>query len=358
MSRDEFVIGLEFAFGPFAHPDWREKLREAMLRFTDKASAETIRVRGRYVTNYHDYSAAEQADTTYLTDTQLRDFALFDSLHGGLERGTGLLWEERALEHVLEGKGDGWRDVEVCRTDLLQAFPSKINDSDALLMPLPAVLPDIGPVIDVAEALCRLAYGTASFDTQVFQNASGELIFRAPDGSELEVREDGHLPSHVEAYQASSRRLYEALRDGSLASYAERRDGKVVIVPRVYWNGVNPRLLHQIYRGLPPGMQGAGSPLLLSRKAFEQWRGDWVEGESSAQQHDQPNRAPSVKAGRPPSDDDILAKADEMKQRGLTGYEIASQMRLEAGFENVSTIAVRELIKGRWKAPGRPKNGA
>jgi hypothetical protein len=71
----------------------------------------------------------------------------------------------------------------------------------------------------------------------------------------------------------------------------------------------------------------------------------------------QKTRAPSMKSGRPPSDDLILAKADEMKARGLDGRKIAAQMRLEVGFEDVSTIAVRELIKGRWER-GRPKKTA
>lgn len=66
-------------------------------------------------------------------------------------------------------------------------------------------------------------------------------------------------------------------------------------------------------------------------------------------------RAPSVKGGYPPDDVVILAKADEMKVRGLTGYQIASSMRHEHGFENVGTTSVRDLIKGRWKPGGRPK---
>jgi hypothetical protein len=71
-----------------------------------------------------------------------------------------------------------------------------------------------------------------------------------------------------------------------------------------------------------------------------------------------PSRAPAVKAGHPPTDDIILKKADEMKARGLTGYEIASKMRHEPGFADVATIYVRDLIKGRWKG-GRPRgNGA
>ena len=70
------------------------------------------------------------------------------------------------------------------------------------------------------------------------------------------------------------------------------------------------------------------------------------------------SRAPAAKAGRPPSDMEILRKANEMKARGLDGRTLAKQMRLEAGFENVATTAVRELIKGRWKPGGRPKKGA
>jgi hypothetical protein len=59
-------------------------------------------------------------------------------------------------------------------------------------------------------------------------------------------------------------------------------------------------------------------------------------------------RAPSVKKGKPPSDESILAKADEMHGRGMGCYAIASAMRDEPGFENVSVTAVRELLKGRW----------
>lgn len=69
-------------------------------------------------------------------------------------------------------------------------------------------------------------------------------------------------------------------------------------------------------------------------------------------------RAPSVKTGRAPSIDAILAKADEMKSRGLTGRKIAQTMRLEPGFENVATTEVRDLIIGRWKPSGRPKKTA
>jgi hypothetical protein len=69
------------------------------------------------------------------------------------------------------------------------------------------------------------------------------------------------------------------------------------------------------------------------------------------------DRSPSVKRGRAPEDDAIQAKADEMKGRGMTSYKIAGEMRKEPGFENVPTVRVRELIRGRWPR-GRPKKKA
>lgn len=68
-------------------------------------------------------------------------------------------------------------------------------------------------------------------------------------------------------------------------------------------------------------------------------------------------RAPSVKSARPPTDKEILAKADEMKARGINGRNIAKEMRLEPGFENTPNETVRELIKGRYPQ-GRPKKVA
>ncbi len=65
-------------------------------------------------------------------------------------------------------------------------------------------------------------------------------------------------------------------------------------------------------------------------------------------------RAPSVKSARPPTDEEILAKADEMKGRGINGRNIAKEMRLEPGFEHTPNETVRKLIKGRY-LQGRPK---
>ncbi|WP_146032584.1 hypothetical protein [Sphingobium sp. SA916] len=128
LSRDEFSFMESCRYGPFAEGGWPDALRVAMASFADLASAENIRVRGRYVANYSDHSAAAKADTEYLSDTQSRDFACFDSLYGGLERGAGLVWETDVLGRALEGRGDGWRDVEVCRAELLKAFPLTVRE--------------------------------------------------------------------------------------------------------------------------------------------------------------------------------------------------------------------------------------
>ncbi|MXO74853.1 hypothetical protein GRI40_06415 [Altererythrobacter aerius] len=64
-------------------------------------------------------------------------------------------------------------------------------------------------------------------------------------------------------------------------------------------------------------------------------------------------RASPHKKGRPPAEDTILAKADEMHASGMNGREIAKLMRLETGFENVGNNLVRDLIEGRYPRVGR-----
>jgi hypothetical protein len=66
-------------------------------------------------------------------------------------------------------------------------------------------------------------------------------------------------------------------------------------------------------------------------------------------------RKPSVKKGRPPSDDRILAKADEMHAQGLGSRDIARDISKMPGFENVGTVAARALIDGRYPRGRRTK---
>ncbi|SNT22871.1 hypothetical protein SAMN06295912_1656 [Sphingomonas laterariae] len=346
MNHDEFTTSDEYGFGPFGRSDWLEALQKAMASLSEQASAGRIRVRGRYVENYFNFSAAS-GNTEYLSDTQLRDFACFDSLQGGLKRGTGLYWERSAVKRAFEDPQDGWRDVEVCRAELLRSFPPRFDDAKALIVSLPASLPGIGPVMGMEEAFSWLSHDRPSYDIGVWQDAAGNLILRDPNGAPIGPRADGSPPPFMEAYRQASRKLHGALRDGSLPAYVAPTNDSPLLVPRFYWNGVNPENLHLVYRGMAPENQGAGCPVLLSRMGFDRWRTEVTASEAI-------DRAPSVKAGRPPSDSQILAKADELKARGLSGRSIASRMRHELGFENVATTAVRELIRGRWKPSGRP----
>ncbi|QUM71119.1 hypothetical protein [Sphingopyxis granuli] len=272
LSRDEFSFMESCGFGPFAESGWPDGFRAAMAGFADQASAGNIRVRGRYVANYSDHTAAAQADTAYLTDTQLRDFACFDSLYGGLERGAGLVWETEVLERALEGRGDGWRDVEICRADVMRVFNREDDTARALTQPIPATLPDIGPVMGLDEVLSWLAHNRPSYDYQIWQNGAGEVEVRDPSGKVVELDEDRSTPQSIEDIRQASRHVHEALRDGDLAAYVSPRDGGPLRVPRAYWNGVNPESLHHVYRGMVPEDQGAGCPVLFSRNAFNKWR--------------------------------------------------------------------------------------
>ena len=272
LSRDEFNLVASCGFGPFADSSWSDDLRAAMADLADEASAGKIRVRGRYVANYADDSAASQADTAYLEDTQLRDFARFDSLHGGLERGAGLGWEAEALEAALNGRNDGWREVEVSRADLMKVFDREDETARTLTQPMPATLPDVGLVMGLDEALSWLAHNRPSFDYQVWANDAGEIKIKDPSGEVVEPAKDGSQPQSIEALRQASRHVCGALRDGYLASYVAPKDSSPLQVPRAYWNGVNPENLHHIYRGMSSEDQGAGYPILLSRKAFDEWR--------------------------------------------------------------------------------------
>ena len=272
LSRDEFNLVASCGFGPFAEVGWSDDFHAALASFADQASAGNIRVRGRYVSNYSDHTAAAQADTVYLTDTQLRDFARFDSLHGGLERGAGLAWETEALEEALNGRNDGWREVEVSRADLMKVFDRQDETARALTQPMPATLPDVGLVMGLDEALSWLAHNRPSFDYQVWANDAGEIKIKDPCGEVVEPAKDGSQPQSIEALRQASRHVHGALRDGYLASYIAPKESSPLQVPRAYWNGVNPQSLHHIYRGMSSEDQGAGYPVLLSRKAFDEWR--------------------------------------------------------------------------------------
>jgi len=124
LSRDEFSFMEPCGFGPFAESGWLERLRTAMAGFAERGGAGTLKVRGRYVARISDDDATKWADSNYLTDLQLRDFACFEPLYGGLQRGEGLSVDQDVFSNAFHGRDDGWREVQVRRSDLMDYFRS------------------------------------------------------------------------------------------------------------------------------------------------------------------------------------------------------------------------------------------
>lgn len=327
----------------------RRIVRAAMAKLADRGTGGCIAMRGKYVAaNLTDDRSLQ---TEPIDPVRLADFARFDVLSDGLSFGEGLarIEDQSSLDNVIDGRDDAYRNVSVNRADLLNAFPARFDNTKALLAPLPAALPGVGPVIGMEEALSWLAYSKSSDDVQLRQNATGALQFRFSNGETFNVGEDFELPEHHLRYREANRILWNPLQDGNLTAYVEESPSRALAIPRLYWNQVTASHLDHIFGGISETDRGRGCPILLSRKAFDEWRTANASPPDVAI-----DRAPSVKTGRPPSDDAIVAMADKMKARGFSGYEIASNMRFEPGFENVATTAVRDLIKGRWKG-GRPK---
>jgi hypothetical protein len=331
----------------------RRNVSLAMAKLADRGTGGSIAMRGKYVATY--LTDDRPLQTEPIDPVRLADFARFDVLHDGLAFGDGLAWidDQASLDSVFDGRDDAYRNVTVNRAELLNAFPARFDDTKALLSPLPAALPGVGPVLGMEEALSWLAHGKPSDDVQLWQNALGWMQFRFSTGETFNVGEDSELPEHHLRYREANRVLWSPLQDGNLTAYVEQSPSRVLAVPRHYWNQVDPAHLDHVYRGMSDTDDGRGCPILLYRLAFDEWRNG--SQSASVAWSDKKGRAPAVKAGRPPSDEEILAKADEMKARGLDGRTIAGQMRHEPGFENVATTEVRELIKGRWRPSGRPK---
>lgn len=123
---------------------------------------------------------------------------------------------------------------------------------------------------------------------------------------------------------------------------------------------ISPEALHDFARfdvlndGLNPGhgLAWRYSPDGLDMASFDQpnaaFRSIKVNRADLLNLTNKEKRASPYKTGRSPNRQAILDKADEMKARGMNGYQIASTMRFEPGFENVATTEVRSVIKGRW----------
>ena len=279
-------------------------LSAAMTKLAVWASGGQISMRGKYLESHR--ADENKVLTAPIDAVRFEDFAQFDILHDGLRYGTGLTWEEKnsTLERVLQDRSDAYRSVKVSRADLLKLFPDQDDTSRALLVALPAALPEIGTVMPLEEALSWLAHGKPSHDSEIWWSAAGDMILCDQGGAVIEQREDGSPPPSLEAYLRASRTLHGSLRSGSLQTYVAPTTGGPLLVPRLYWNSVNPEGLHHVYRGMTPDDHGAGCNILLSRQAFESWR--------TAKAKSTRSRG-NVPANRSLNHDEIIEKALAMR---------------------------------------------
>lgn len=125
-----------------------DHLERAVGQFVTVASSGIVRVRGRYVAHFRDEVAL--ADTDDIPANRLKDFCQFDLDVGGLRRcppgGDAILWRgspsrfEREFASYAQmeadapgvkpgGLAEGYREVEVWRDDLMQAFPISLSQA-------------------------------------------------------------------------------------------------------------------------------------------------------------------------------------------------------------------------------------
>jgi hypothetical protein len=136
-------------------------------------------------------------------------------------------------------------------------------------MPLPALLPGIGPVMGLDEALSWAARGRPSYDVGLMENASGELFIHDPDGNGIVSSPGGTDQTSAEILLAAGRDLCHAFQNGELRSYVAPEGSEPLTVPRLYWRNGS---LGSIYRGTTQSDVGAGLPVLISRREFDAWR--------------------------------------------------------------------------------------
>lgn len=187
--------------------------------------------------------------------------------------------------------------------------------------------------------------------------ARGWLIRRLRDGlirgcaHEILVGQSAHETQH--AHQLVTRDAWENLNAQTYSFWNGGDHGYLIRAgfgtpdSQVRLYGVRICRI-EVNQKLPAAVKEAVAPKATSKLAVH------VSTSAAKPSLAQPTRAPSFKAGRPPTEDEIRAKADEMRARSnMTGRDIASAMHHEPGFENVATRDVRELLKGRYPRTGR-----
>ena len=195
--------------------------------------------------------------------------------HDNLYYGAGLmLWYRAANESHLRGseRSDHFVNVTVERDALLKHCGSRFDSMAALLVPIPAALPEVGSVMGLEEAINLLAFGRPSYDIEIWMDGAGNMIFRDPSGASLPDVTEGEKPAYLVAFIEANRMLWKALQEGAVRAFVAPPASQVLSVPRIYWNSMNPECLGNVYRGTSNSDGARGCPVLLSRIAFDAWR--------------------------------------------------------------------------------------
>jgi hypothetical protein len=226
--------------------------------------------------------------------------------HDSLYYGEGLFVWHRAPNHShVRGseRRDHYTNVTVERDALLKHCGSRLDSMAALLMPIPAALPEVGAIMGLEEAVCLLAYGHPSHDIGVWMDHEGNMLFLDPSGEPIPNVIEGERPAHLVAFIEANRRLWKALQNGTLRGLIAPADGPVLSVPRPYWNAINPECLEYVYHGMSNSDAGRGCPVLVSRLGFDECRNAKVSP---------PQAGRNVPANRSLNHDEIIAQAASM----------------------------------------------
>lgn len=224
----------------------------------------------------HLQSLGQKGVTTAKIDPlKLEDYRMFGGPHeDALYYGSGIRWrldQPNASRLENSDRTDHFSNVTVNLAELLAAFRGPPSTVEALLMPIPVQLPEVGPVLGIEEALSWLANNRPVSGVEVWTNDAGDLQFRGVDGQPIES--SATAPS-----LAASRHIYAcdrlrlALSRGNLLAYVAPKNELLLAIPALYWNGEPQDYFGLTYRAKSQADPANGCPIMLDRRAFDRWR--------------------------------------------------------------------------------------
>lgn len=340
----------------------------ALVSLADAAKAGAIELRGKL--QEHRDIDPESLLTRPIEPIAFEDFRKFSIIEDGLRFGEGLtVWkaEEAVWEHASPSKRkERLIKVTVERDALLRLFPptSRFSDEAKAFAANRIFTRDdpasIAPWWSVNQTLAWIATRIPAYVEHIGNLETHEpredrpYIVHAICESQVAESDEG------QAYMEARRDSWPA---GSILAHAGRALLEKILTGEVHpmtrENGQGRQMRQEDFVGIGATETGGDwldldpQPLFASSEMRQQFPADESNALPPGSNEARGSRSPAFKGGRAPLPETILAKADEMKARGLDGRQIAAQMRLENGFEHVATTVVRELIKGRWR-PGRP----